>query len=165
MTRALIPGSFDPITLGHIDVVERCQRLFSEVIVAVADNQSKRYWFTRAERIDLASQCLSHLPSVKVVQIDGLLATWCVDNGVDVVVKGIRSTADAAFEIPQATVNRQLGGVETVFLPTSVALSHISSTLVKEVALNGGNIETMVPSVVADALHRVASAPEGKEQS
>lgn len=163
MTRALIPGSFDPITWGHIDVVERCQKLFDEVIVAVADNQSKRYWFDRQQRLELARLCLAHCERVEVVQMDGLLATWCADNDIDVVVKGVRNITDAAFEVSQATVNRQLGKVETVLLPTSVHLSHISSSLVKEVALNGGNIETMVPGVVGDAVYRHCSVAAGKE--
>ncbi|MDO5722032.1 MAG: pantetheine-phosphate adenylyltransferase [Actinomycetaceae bacterium] len=163
MTRALIPGSFDPPTRGHLEVIDRCSALFSEVLVAVADNSAKNYWFSRAERMRLLGECVSHLSNVKVVQIDGLVASWCADEGVDVIVKGVRSAADFDYELTQATMNRELTGVQTVWLPSAPVFAHVSSTMVKEVARYGGDISSLVTDPVAHAVWQLVSPAEGKE--
>ncbi|WIK65210.1 pantetheine-phosphate adenylyltransferase [Gleimia hominis] len=152
MTRALIPGSFDPITLGHVDIIERCTNLFEDVIVGVANNWSKRYLFNAHERVSLAKTVTKNLANVQVARVEGLLALWCEQNGVDVIVKGLRTAGDASFELPQATVNHNLADIETLFLPTRAHLAHISSTIVKEVAVNKGSVRAMVPEPVECAL-------------
>ena len=152
MIRAVFPGSFDPFTNGHLDIVIRCAKLFDEVIVGVGDNLSKKYWFSIEERVELAKQSTAGMPGVQVRALDGLLAKWCVENDVDVIVKGLRSAVDAGFELPQATINRELGDIETVLLATNPALAHISSTIVKEVAANGGDVSSMVSAGVKETL-------------
>lgn len=152
MTRAVFPGSFDPFTNGHLDIVKRCVNLFDEVIVGVGDNLSKKYWFSIEERVELARQSTARMPGVQVRALDGLLAKWCVENDVDVIVKGLRSAVDAGFELPQATVNRELGDIETILLATAPGLAHISSTIVKEVAANGGDVSSMVSAGVKETL-------------
>ncbi|WP_072341104.1 pantetheine-phosphate adenylyltransferase [Actinomyces urinae] len=152
MIRAVFPGSFDPFTNGHLDIVQRCANLFDEVIVGVGDNLSKKYWFSIEERVELAKQSTAGLPGVQVRPLDGLLAKWCVEHDVDVIVKGLRSAVDAGFELPQATVNRELGDIETILLATNPALAHISSTIVKEVAANGGDVSSMVSAGVKETL-------------
>lgn len=152
MTRAVIPGSFDPFTNGHLDIVKRCANLFDEVIVGVGDNLSKKYWFSIEERVELAKRSTADIPSVQVRALNGLLAKWCVEHEVDVIVKGLRSALDAGFELPQATVNRELGDIETILLATNPALAHISSTIVKEVAANGGDVSSMVSASVQGTL-------------
>ncbi|MDO5034329.1 MAG: pantetheine-phosphate adenylyltransferase [Actinomycetaceae bacterium] len=152
MTRAVVPGSFDPITKGHLDIIERCTSLFDEVIVGIANNTSKKYMFSLEERVDLAQRSTAHIEGVRVELVDGLLAKWCVDLGVDFIVKGLRSAVDANYELPQATVNRELGEIETILLATHPSLGHVSSTIVKEVALNGGDVSSMVSVCVQDAL-------------
>ena len=152
MIRAVFPGSFDPFTNGHLDIVKRCANLFDEVIVGVGDNLSKKYWFSIEERVELARQSTAGMPGVQVRALDGLLAKWCVENDVDVIVKGLRSAVDAGFELPQATVNRELGDIEPILLATNPALAHISSTIVKEVAANGGDVSSMVSAGVKETL-------------
>ncbi|MDO5048515.1 MAG: pantetheine-phosphate adenylyltransferase [Actinomycetaceae bacterium] len=152
MTRAVVPGSFDPITKGHIDIIQRCASLFDEVIVGVAENTSKNYMFSREERVDLARKSIGNIEGVTVENVDGLLAQWCKDRNVDAIVKGLRSAVDANFELPQATVNRQLADIETILLATHPALAHISSTIVKEVAINRGDVSSMVSEHVREAL-------------
>ena len=152
MIRAVFPGSFDPFTNGHLDIVKRCVKLFDEVIVGVGDNLSKKYWFSIEERVELAKQSTAGMPGVQVKALDGLLAKWCVENDANVIVKGLRSAVDAGFELPQATINRELGDIETILLATNPALAHISSTIVKEVAANGGDVSSMVSAGVKDTL-------------
>lgn len=152
MTRAVVPGSFDPITKGHMDIISRCSALFDEVIVGVADNLAKTYLFSRSRRVELVATSVAHLSNVTVEPIDGLLAQWCQDHEVDVIAKGLRSPTDAAFELPQATVNRNLADIETILLATHPSLAHVSSTIVKEVAANHGDVSAMVDKHVSDAL-------------
>ena len=152
MIRAVFPGSFDPFTNGHLDIVKRCVKLFDEVIVGVGDNLSKKYWFSIEERVELAKQSTAGMPGVQVKALDGLLAKWCVENDANVIVKGLRSAVDAGFELTQATINRELGDIETILLATNPALAHISSTIVKEVAANGGDVSSMVSAGVKETL-------------
>lgn len=159
MTRVLVPGSFDPITKGHMDIIARCSVLFDEVVVGVGDNLAKQYLFTREKRVDLARRSVAELDNVVVQPIDGLLATWCQEHDIDVIAKGLRSAMDASFELPQATVNRNLADIETILLATHPSLAHVSSTIVKEVAANGGDVSAMVDKHVSDALTSTILAP------
>lgn len=165
MTRAVVPGSFDPITKGHLDIIKRCTRVFDEVVVGVGNNTSKRYMFSLDERVEMARESVSDIPGVRVAKVDGLLAKWCEDHEVDAIVKGLRSAVDASFELPQATVNRQLGDIETILLATHPALAHISSTIVKEVAVNGGDVSSMVSGCVQDALTKKNLGTKGGQTS
>jgi pantetheine-phosphate adenylyltransferase len=164
MTRAVVPGSFDPITKGHVDIIRRCAVLFDEVIVGVAENTSKNYMFTREERVELARESVRDIEGVTVENVDGLLAQWCKDREVTAIVKGLRSAVDANFELPQATVNRELADIETILLATHPSLGHISSTIVKEVAINRGDVSAMVSGHVREALDKkiLGSRGEGK---
>ncbi|MUK00833.1 pantetheine-phosphate adenylyltransferase [Vibrio cholerae] len=153
MSRAVCPGSFDPVHNGHVDVITRAAHLFDEVIVAVSTNPAKKYMFDLDERMTFCAGSLSHLPNVTVLPMEsGLLADFCRDHGAEALVKGLRSGLDLDYELPMATMNRHLAGVETVFLPTGTDFSHVSSTLLKEVASLGGDIRPFVPASVLERL-------------
>ncbi|WP_103063516.1 pantetheine-phosphate adenylyltransferase [Actinomyces qiguomingii] len=156
MTLAVYPGTFDPITLGHIDVVRRAGTLFDHVILGVARNVAKdaSRLFSVEERAELARAALADLPGVEVAVIPGLLADFCARRGADAIVKGLRNGSDFDTEIPMALVNRELGGPETFFLAAAPTHAHVSSSLVKEVARHGGDISALVPTEVAAALAR-----------
>lgn len=149
--RAVVPGSFDPVTLGHLDVIVRATRLADEVIVAVAHNSAKSYLFDVRQRVDLLRAATADL-DVRVEPVEGLLADFCRRAGAGVVVKGVRSGDDVQREAAMAVVNRSLADVETVLLVADGALAHVSSTIVKEVAGYGGDVTGMVPPAVAQAL-------------
>ncbi|WP_104118482.1 pantetheine-phosphate adenylyltransferase [Arthrobacter sp. B1805] len=149
MTRAVCPGSFDPIHNGHVDVIGRAARLFDEVVVAVSTNYAKKYRFGIDERMAFCAQSLAHLPEVTVLPLGaGLLADFCREQGATALIKGLRSGLDFDYEMPMATMNRHLGDVETVFLPTAPQLAHVSSTLIKEVSSLGGDVGPFVPDAV-----------------
>lgn len=152
--RAVCPGSFDPITRGHVDVIGRAAGLFDEVVVALFANPAKPGRFTPARRRDLAEDALADLPNVRVdlVEGGGLLAEYCRRIGAGAVVKGVRSSADVDYELPMAVMNRHLTGVETVFLAADPALLHVSSSLVAEVAGHGGDVGAWVTPAVLAAL-------------
>ncbi|MDQ0735227.1 pantetheine-phosphate adenylyltransferase [Arthrobacter agilis] len=157
MSRAVCPGSFDPIHNGHIEVISRASRLFDEVIVAVSTNYAKKYRFGIDERLAFCSESLAHLPGVTVRPMGaGLVAEFCREHGAAALVKGLRSGLDFDYELPMATMNRHLADVETVFLPTGTEFAHVSSTLLKEVAGLGGDIGAFVPDAVLARLR-----PEG----
>ncbi len=152
-TVAVVPGSFDPITNGHVDVVERAASQLDEVVVAVLENPSKKGGlFDLAERIDLIEAALGHLDNVRVASFTGLLVDFCRDQGITMVVKGLRAVSDFEYELQMAQMNQQLAGVETLFLPTSPDWSYLSSSLVKEVARYGGDVSGLLPEAAHDAL-------------
>ncbi|ROS31145.1 pantetheine-phosphate adenylyltransferase [Cellulomonas sp. PhB150] len=152
MTIAVCPGSFDPLTLGHVDVVRRARTLFDEVIVGVARNSSKTALLDVATRVALARAALADDEGVRVEVVDGLLADFVRDSGADALVKGLRGGADFDAELPMALMNRHLTGVETVFVVADPGLAHIASSLVKDVARFGGPIDDLVPDGVAVAV-------------
>jgi len=151
---AVVPGSYDPFTLGHLDIVERAARLFGEVVVAVGVNSTKDYLFSFAERLDLARASCQGLPGVTVAGMDGLLVDFCRAHGAGTIVKGARSGHDFEAELAQAQMNASYSGVETLVLPTSAAWGYISSTLVRQLARGGGDVSDYVPSAVTDYWRR-----------
>lgn len=159
MTTAVFPGSFDPITLGHLDVVRRALVLVDEVVVGVAHNTAKSPLLDASTRVDLARAALADVSGARVAAVPGLLVDFCRDVGARVVVKGLRGGADYDAELPMALMNRELAGVETVFVVGDPALAHIASSLVKDVARHGGDVRAQVPPGVSAAL---AAALEGE---
>ena len=149
---AVCPGSYDPITLAHLDVIERVASCFDRVVVAVVSNPNKQGLFTLDERLSLIAEVTGHLDNVAIDQFSGLLVDYCVNTGVRTVVKGVRGIGDIEYEQQMAAMNRQVGGVETLLMPTAAAYAHVSSSLVKEVARLGGSVEGTVPPPVARAL-------------
>lgn len=156
MTIAVFPGTFDPITLGHIDIAVRARRLFSEVVIGVAHNSSKSPLLDAHQRAQVAAAAVAHLDGISVQLVDGLLASFCEERGASVIVKGLRGGADYDAELPMALMNRSLTGIETIFIVGDGALSHVASSLVRDVARHGGDISSYVPDgvapVVVDAL-------------
>ncbi len=150
--RAVCPGSFDPVTNGHIDIVSRASSLFDEVVVAVGVNASKRRLFTPDERIAMLREACSGFDNVRVDGFSGLLTTFCTDNGIHAIVKGLRAVSDFDYELQMAQMNASLTEVETVFIPTSPEYSFLASSLVKEVAAFGGDVSGLVPGFVLTQL-------------
>jgi pantetheine-phosphate adenylyltransferase len=150
--RAVSPGSFDPVTNGHLDIIDRASRLYDEVIVAVLINQSKRGLFSVEERLDMLREVTSGYPNVRVESFHGLLVDFCRAQGAAVVVKGLRAVSDFDYELQMAQMNTGLAGVETLFMPTNPLYSFLSSSLVKDVAKWGGDVSPHVPEVVARRL-------------
>jgi len=151
---ALVPGSFDPVTNGHLDVIERVARYFDEVIVAVIANPQKDSLFPMEERKSMLTEVLTHLANVRVEFFSGLLVDFARDHGADTVVKGLRAVTDFDYEIQMAQMNQTLSGIDTFFLATSPSYSFLSSSLVREVARFGGDVSTLVPPVVAQRLRQ-----------
>lgn len=151
--KVIYPGTFDPITNGHTDLIGRAARLFDEVVVGVANSPSKRPLFDLAERVLLAQQVTAHLPNVKVVGFSGLLVDFAREQQANVLIRGLRAVSDFEYEFQLANMNRQLApDVESLFLTPSEKYSYISSTLVREIAALGGDITKFVHPVVAEAL-------------
>jgi len=149
MRRAVCPGSFDPITYGHLDIIERASRHFDEVIVAVLENRTKSSLFTVDERISMISEVTKKFSNVRVDSWSGLLVDYCKSNSVQSIVKGLRAVSDFDYELQMAQVNLQGSGVETMFMATSPTHSFLSSSLVKELAHYGGDVSSMVPPNVS----------------
>jgi pantetheine-phosphate adenylyltransferase len=150
---ALIPGSFDPVTNGHLDIMERTARYFDEVIVAVIRNpQKSEALFTLEEREDMIRDVTTHLPHVRVDFFKGLLVDFARRNGVGAIVKGLRAVSDFDYELQMAQMNVALSGIDTLFIPTAPQHSFLSSSLVREVARFGGDVTGMVPPQVAQRL-------------
>lgn len=149
-TRALYTGSFDPLTMGHVNIIERACRLYDEVTVGVIDNPSKKSMFSLEERENMIRESLKYLDNIRVDHFSGLLADFVNREGFNAVVRGLRSSADFEYEITMAQMNDRLfnDGIETVFLVTDPRYSFISSSMVKEVSSLGGCIEGLVPDVI-----------------
>ena len=152
MISALVPGSFDPPTKGHIDVVARCAGIFDHVVMAVIRNPSKTPLFTTEERMELLKESCAEWSNVEVDSFDGLLVDFAVDRGIDVIVKGLRAITDFDYELQMAQMNRHLSGTVTMFVPTKAEYGYLSSSLVKQVAELGRSVDALVPSNVAVAL-------------
>jgi pantetheine-phosphate adenylyltransferase len=150
--RCVCPGSFDPVTNGHVDVIERAARLCDEVVVAVLVNVSKKGLFDLDERIELLREACAHLPSVRVVSFEGLLVDFARRHDIPAVVKGLRAVTDFDYELQMAQMNHRLTGLETLFVATNPDYSFLSSSLIKEVASYGGDVAGLVPEPV---LHRL----------
>jgi pantetheine-phosphate adenylyltransferase len=149
---ALCPGTFDPVTNGHLDIIERAARRFDALVVGVLDNPAKQPLFGAEERVSLLKEATAELPNVTVEAFSGLLVDYANRRGADVVVKGLRAVTDFEFEIQMAQMNHRLAGVETLFMTTSPQWSFLSSSLVKEVARFGGDVAGLVPAPVAERL-------------
>ena len=152
LRRAACPGSFDPVTNGHIDIISRASALFDEVVVAVGVNASKRRLFSAEERIDMLTRACAPYPNVRIDSFDGLLTDFCTDRDVQAIVKGLRAVSDFDYELQMAQMNSSLSGIETVFVPTSPEYSFLASSLVKEVATYGGDVSGLVPGFVLERL-------------
>ena len=154
MRRAIYPGSFDPLTNGHLDIIERSCRLFDEVVVAILHNPSKQGTFSVEERTALIEQSVGHLPNVRIGAWAGtLVVDVCREVGAATMVKGLRGGTDFAYELPMAHMNHHLTGVETLFIAADPTLQHVSSSLIKEVARYGGDVSGLVPDPVLAALN------------
>ena len=162
MSLAVYPGSFDPLTLGHVDIAARAATLFDIVVIGIAHNAVKagHHLLDVHERLRLTREATTHLPGVEVDIVPGLLADYCGRRGANAIIKGLRNGSDLDAEFPMALLNRDLGAPETVFLPASSAHAHISSSLVKDVAGYGRDVSALVPPAVARALEvRLTEAP------
>jgi pantetheine-phosphate adenylyltransferase len=150
---ALCPGTFDPVTNGHLDIIERAGQRFDAVIVGVLDNPAKQPLFSAEERVQMLKEVTASLTNVSITSFSGLLVESAKTLGADVVVKGLRAVTDFEYEIQMAQMNHALAGVETLFMTTGPQWSFVSSSLVKEVARFGGDVSALVPPVVAERLH------------
>jgi pantetheine-phosphate adenylyltransferase len=150
--RAVCPGSFDPVTLGHLDIIGRASTLYDEVVVAVLVNKSKTGLFSVDERIDMLKSVTAEYGNVRVDSFHGLLVHYCQANDIPVVVKGIRAVSDFDYELKMAQMNHGLTGLETLFMPTNPEFSFLTSSLVKEVATWDGDVGRLVPPLVLERL-------------
>lgn len=148
----MCPGSFDPITFGHLDIIERASSIFDEVVVAVLVNRTKKSLFTVSERIEMIQEVTQKFPNVVVDSWSGLLVHYCKTHQIPIIVKGLRAVTDFDYELQMSQINLQLQGVETLFMSTAPSHSFLSSSLVKEVAGYGGDVSSYVPAVLLDRL-------------
>ncbi|GAA2855008.1 pantetheine-phosphate adenylyltransferase [Pseudonocardia halophobica] len=157
MRRAVCPGSFDPVTLGHLDVISRAAGLFDEVVVAVLINKKKQGLFSVEERIAMLEETTADLPNVRADSFHGLLVDYCRAHDIKAIVKGLRAVTDFDYELQMAQMNQRLSGVDTLFMSTNPEFSFLSSSLVKEVATYGGDVAHLLPpSVHRQLLDRIA---------
>ena len=157
--RAMCPGSFDPVTNGHLDIIGRASQLYDEVVVAVFINQSKSSLFTVEERCALLTEATAGYGNVRIDSFHGLVVDYCRDNGIPVIVKGLRAVSDFDYELQMAQMNRGLAGVDTLFMPTNPEYSFLASSLVKEIAKWGGDVSALVPAHVLKLLIERTGAP------
>ncbi len=148
---AVCPGSFDPITMGHLDIINRAAAMFDKIIVVVMNNESKRYTFSPAERVEMIKKCVPDLINVEVDMYDGLLADYAAQKNACAIIKGLRAMSDFEYEFQMALTNKKLNpGVETLFLTTSAQNMYLSSSMVKQIAGMGGDVTDFVPAVIHD---------------
>ena len=152
MRRAVCPGSFDPVTNGHVDVITRAAALYDELVVAVLVNPGKAGLFSVEERMAMLRDAVADVPNVTVDSFQGLLVDYCRAKDIPVIVKGLRAVSDFEYELQMAQMNRELAGVETLFVPTAPQVGHLSSSLVKQIATFGGDVSGLVPKVVQERL-------------
>lgn len=154
---ALCPGSFDPVTIGHLDIITRASNMFHKVIVVVASNASKHCSFTPQERVEMIKKCIPGLKNVEVVHFDGLLADYAAEVGATAIIKGLRAMSDFEYEFQMALTNKKLNpNVETLFLTTAAQNMYLSSSMVKQIASMGGDISSFVPEVIQqDIINRI----------
>ncbi|GAY07840.1 pantetheine-phosphate adenylyltransferase [Pseudonocardia sp. N23] len=152
MRRAVCPGSFDPVTLGHLDIVARASGLFDEVVVAVLVNKRKEGLFTVDERMEMLRETTADLPNIRVDSFHGLLVDYCTTHDVRAIVKGLRAVTDFDYELQMAQMNQRLSGIDTLFMSTTPEFSFLSSSLVKEVATYGGDVSHLLPPTVHQQL-------------
>ncbi len=157
MRRAVCPGSFDPVTNGHVDVINRASALYDELVVAVLVNPAKAGFFPVEERMRLIRASVAHLPNVTVDSFSGLLVDYCGTHDIPVIVKGLRAVSDFEYELQMAQMNRELAAIETLFVPTAPQVGHLSSSLVKQIATFGGDVSRLVPEVVDERLRERAA--------
>ncbi len=163
MSKAVYPGSFDPITNGHLDIIKRCSYVFDEVIVAVLVNPDKKGWFIPDERVSMIERVVSHLDNVKVRRFEGLLVDFMEKENIDVMVKGLRTMTDFDYEMQMALMNKKLNkDKETMFMMTNSKYSYLSSTAIKQVALFRGNLEGLIPGELEDEIRLRARKFEGE---
>jgi pantetheine-phosphate adenylyltransferase len=161
MARVLYPGSFDPVTNGHLDVLQRASRLFDEVIVAVAHHNAKQALFTVEQRVHLLRQSTGHLQNVRITSFEGLLVNFAKEQGAQALIRGLRAVSDFEFEFQMALMNRSLQpDLETLFLMPSEEYTYLSSRMVKEVSRLGGDVARFVPECVVAALKDPESVPQ-----
>lgn len=160
MRRATCPGSFDPVTNGHLDIISRASQLYDEVVVAVGINRSKGRLFTVEERLELLRAATAEYGNVSVDSFHGLVVDFCRSRDIPVIIKGLRAVSDFDYELQMAQMNHRLSGVETLFLTTNPLHSFLSSSLVKEIATYGGDVGHLVPPLVRDQLQaKLATLP------
>lgn len=152
MAGALCPGSFDPVTNGHLDVFTRAAAQFDELVVTVMINKDKKTLFTAEERIEMLRESTAHIPNIRIASWQGLLVDFAREQGIGAIVKGLRSSSDFDYELPMAQMNRRLTGVDTFFIATNPEYAYVSSSLVKEVAAYGGDIVDLLPAPVSKRL-------------
>jgi pantetheine-phosphate adenylyltransferase len=148
MTRAVCPGSYDPVTNGHLDIIGRAAKLFDEVVVAVLINKNKKTLFSVEERTDMLAEVTSQWPNVRIDSWHGLLVDYCREHDIKAIVKGLRAVSDYDYELQMAQMNHQLSGVDTLFMPTNPIYSYLASSLVKDVATYGGDVSTLLPPTI-----------------
>jgi len=150
--KVVCPGSFDPVTNGHLDIIERASRLYDEVTVGVLVNRNKRGLFSLEERIELLAEVTAPYPNIRIEAFDGLLVDFCRERGIPAIIKGLRAVSDFDYELQMAQMNHRLADVETLFVATNPLYSFLSSSLIKEVAAFGGDVSGLVPDTVAHRL-------------
>ena len=159
MRRAVVPGSFDPVTNGHLDIIERAAAQFDEVVVAVLINKTKSCLFEVSDRMAMLKEITEHLAGVRIDSWHGLLVDYCRANGIAAIVKGLRAVSDFDYELQMAQMNASLTDIETVFVPTSPEWSFLASSLVKDIAMHGGDVSGLVPEPVRRILTQRSTGP------
>jgi len=153
--KVLYTGSFDPITMGHMDIINRISKIFDEIVVTVFNNIDKKYWFDIEERCEMVRQATKHLNNVSVDYTGGLVVDYCEKNNINLIVRGLRAVSDYEYELAISSINKHLNKkLETIFLVASAEYSFLSSSMVKDVAENGGNFEDLVPEYAVQEIHK-----------